>query len=183
MCIIYVGNYIVEEEKSKALISRSVRFTGVNEQSLLSRLEECEYTDDTEEAYRIGEIVRDYLLLLLKNDNMDTSVFHWLTLKMKGYADEFFKNDISLKYLAQMYNKNEKYMGRIFREDMGLSFNEYCNSLRLRRAEELLLSTSEKVIDIAFSCGFNTVSYFNRVFKNRHGVSPIEYRKHGEDNG
>ena len=175
--IVYVGNYIIDEEKTRAYISRSARLTGVDEKTVLSHLGECEYSRDPEEAFKIGEIVRDYILALIKTEEPESSSLHWLTVKMKRHAEEFYTSDISLKYLARIYHKNEKYMGRIFRRDIGMSFGEYCLSLRLDRAEELLRVSEGKIIDIALSLGFNNVSYFNRVFKSRYGVSPTAYRK------
>ena len=177
--VIYVGNYVVNEEKSRALISKSARLTGVDEAELFRHLRDCEYTSDVDEAFKIGELIRDYIIELSKNSEGEIGSLHWLTLKMKRHADEFYTGDMSLKYLAKIYHKNEKYMGRIFKDDLGMSFSEYSNRLRLRRAEELLLTTNEKIIDIALSSGFNTVPYFNRLFKACHGMSPEEYRKQG----
>ena len=106
--IVYVGNYIIDEEKSKALIKRAAGHTGVDPELLYAKLGECEYTDDVNEAYKIGELVRDYLLLLAKKNTNPLSDLHWLTLKMKMYADEFYLTEISLKNLAKSYNKNEE---------------------------------------------------------------------------
>ena len=180
--VVYVGNYVTDPRRSRALISRSARLTGVDEELLLSHLGECEHTTDVDEAFKIGEIVSDYILRLIKNSVPRKSSLHWLTLKMKQHAEEFYTSEILLKDLAMIYHKNEKYMGRIFKKEIGMSFDEYCITLRLARAEELLLGTSEKIIDIAMSLGFNNVSYFNRVFKNRYGVSPSEYRRKKAEN-
>ena len=120
--------------------------------------------------------MRDYLLLLLERDKTPPSELHWLTQKLKRYADEFYTEDISLKMLAESYSKNEKYLGRIFKSDLGVSFSEYCNSLRLSKATKLLLESEAKVIDIALECGFNNVAYFNRLFAKSYGISPTEYR-------
>ena len=46
-------------------------------------------------------------------------------------------------------------MGRLFKEKMGMTFHQYCLLLRLQKAEELLLRTPDKIIDIALECGFN----------------------------
>ncbi len=175
--IVYVGNYIINEEKSRTLISRSARLTGVDETKVLSHLAECEYVTDAEEAFKIGELVRDYILALVKNNEVETSALHWLTLKMKRHAEEFYTSDVSLKDLARMYHKNEKYMGRLFKTEIGMSYGEYCISLRLDRARDMLLNTNEKIIDVALTLGFNNVPYFNRVFKKRYGASPSEYRR------
>lgn len=67
-------------------------------------------------------------------------------------------------------------MGRLFSREMNISFNKYCLMLRLQKAERLLLETADKVIDIAIVCGFDSISYFNRSFKEQYGMSPSDYR-------
>ena len=66
-------------------------------------------------------------------------------------------------------------MGRLFIKEMHVSFHEYCLLLKLQKAEALLLGTGEKIIDVALECGFDNISYFNRVFKKQYGMSPGEY--------
>ena len=177
--IIYVGNYIIDENKTVNMIKRSSKVTGIDVSRIEAHLSECEYSNDTAEPHKIAEIVRDYLLMLAKQDSLPISENHWLVTKLKKHADEFYCNDISLRDLAKSYHKNEKYMGRLFKKEVGVSFSEYCNDLRLEKSEKLLLSSDIKIIDIALECGFNNVSYFNRLFKSRHGISPEGYRKRG----
>ena len=95
---------------------------------------------------------------------------------MKCFADEMYCSNISLKELATTYQKNEKYLGRLFQKELGTSFHEYLMQLRLHKAESLLLQGRDNIIDIAFDCGFNNISYFNRSFKKKHGMTPKEYR-------
>jgi AraC-like DNA-binding protein len=55
--------------------------------------------------------------------------------------------------------------------------HEFINNERLSRAERLLRETDESILSISERVGFNNVTYFNRLFKERHCVSPIEFRK------
>lgn len=176
VAVVYVGNFVVDKEHSLRLIERSERIVGVAGERLSALLDRCEYTADREEPLKIAELVRDYLTVLLERDKNPISTMSWLTLRLKSYADEFYMGEVSLKKLAESYRKNEKYLGRIFKSDMGISFSEYCNSLRLRRAVKMLLSGDEKIIDIALECGFNNIAYFNRLFAKKYGMSPSEYR-------
>jgi AraC-like DNA-binding protein len=96
---------------------------------------------------------------------------------MKNHADEMFKTGITLTELAETYNRNEKYMGRLFKEELGVSFAEYKQNKRLELAEALLIQGEDRIIDIAFECGFNNISYFNRAFQKKYGMSPTAYRK------
>ena len=95
---------------------------------------------------------------------------------MKRYADEQYTENLTLHELGATYRKNEKYLGRLFKHEIGISFSDYVLAKRLKRAEKLLKTTEEKIIEIALECGFNNISYFNRVFKEKNGISPSEYR-------
>lgn len=174
--IIYVGNFIVDECESRARLERACRLLGREAEPLAERLGECERLCDPREALRLAELVRDHLLALADRGGAPVSELNWLTRKLKQYADDLYCTDVKLRDLAVRYHKSEKYMGRIFLREMGVSFREYCNRLRLARAERMLVDGDEKIIDIALECGFNNVSYFNRQFKKAHGITPGEWR-------
>ena len=82
----------------------------------------------------------------------------------------------SLSEFAVTHQKNAQYIGRLFKSETGMSFGEYCNGLRLEKATRLLVDRNKKIIDIATECGFENVTYFNRLFKKRYGVSPMKWR-------
>lgn len=65
---------------------------------------------------------------------------------------------------------------RLFRQATSLPPNEFVIRLRLQHALHLLKTSRMPVTDIALESGFNSLSYFNRVFKDRRGVSPSEWR-------
>jgi AraC-like DNA-binding protein len=60
---------------------------------------------------------------------------------------------------------------------MGISYSDYLLNLRLANAEQLLIKSDSKIIEIALASGFNSISYFNREFLKKNGVSPGEFRK------
>jgi len=72
---------------------------------------------------------------------------------------------------------NDKYLGRLFRKQLGQTFHEYLNAVRIKRAEELLMLPAKSIISIALDCGFQNVTYFNRIFARQHRMSPTQYRK------
>ncbi len=174
--VIYVGNAVADYGKTVKRIEKACSYTGVTKEALFEELNNCEKIDNSEELFEIAEIVSDYLKLLLRNAPKPKNELHWLVSLMKLYADEKFCENITLRELAATYHMNEKYIGRLFSKEMGVSFTEYCNSLRLQKAEELLRLEDVKIIDVSLDCGFNNVSYFNRIFKKKHGVSPSEYK-------
>ena len=61
--------------------------------------------------------------------------------------------------------------------DMGMPFTTYLNDYRLTLAAKSLLETHKAVLEIASECGFENLSYFNRIFKKKYGITPREYRQ------
>ncbi len=69
------------------------------------------------------------------------------------------------------------YVCHIFREKTGMTVMQYIKARRLAAAEEQLLRSDASITEIALACGFEDASYFARVFRSTHGVTPREYRK------
>ena len=176
MAIVYVGNAVIDYEKTINRIEKTCSRTGVNSQELLDELPKCEHPASSEELMGIAEIVCDYIKLLCEKNPKQKETTHWLVAALKRYADEVEGRNPTLKELATTYNKTEKYMGKLFDKHMGMSFSRYCLILRLKKAKKLILSTDDKIIDIAFECGFDNISYFNRSFKKEYGISPTAFR-------
>lgn len=70
---------------------------------------------------------------------------------------------------------------KIFKSMTGQSFTEYLIDFRLNAAASALSLTTDRIIDIAFSCGFENLSYFSRAFLGKFGVTPSEYRKQAKN--
>lgn len=68
-------------------------------------------------------------------------------------------------------------MTRIFKEQFGISINNYLLQIRITRAKELLRFTDLSVEKIGADCGILDANYFARTFKKAEGVSPGEFRK------
>lgn len=81
-----------------------------------------------------------------------------------------------MKQAARLANMSYYAFSRMFKEVIGVNFSDYCNIIRVRLAEELLITTSLPVSTIAEKTGIGTQSYFSRLFKQQSGMSPTEYR-------
>ncbi|MEM6321913.1 MAG: helix-turn-helix transcriptional regulator, partial [Bacteroidota bacterium] len=71
---------------------------------------------------------------------------------------------------------SESNFHRVFKNELGISPIDFINEKRLERAATLLKSSSKKINDICLECGFNSRSYFTRLFKRKYQVSPNAYR-------
>ncbi len=175
IAVVYVGNAIINQAYTLERIDRMCQSTKVNKAQLLSQISGCERLERPDELHEVAEIVADYLLMLSERVSNNRPEMHWMVSVLKGYADELYHTNPTLKEIAVTYHKNDKYIGRLFKKEMGVTFNEYCLAKRLDRAAKLLRQGSNKIIDVALESGFDNISYFNRTFKKRYSLSPTEY--------
>ncbi len=83
----------------------------------------------------------------------------------------------SLEELSESFFISKSYLSRIFREVTGFSVNEYRNLARVRKARELLAGSGYSITEISEILGFESVTYFERVFKKHTDMTPLKYRK------
>ena len=102
--------------------------------------------------------------------------FDVLIENIKSYIDENLLHDFSMADLSTVFNYNEKYLGRLFKQKTGNTIKEYCNIAKIKKARHLLQNSNLSIADIAGQVGYNNVTYFNRIFKRITGLSPQAYR-------
>ena len=96
------------------------------------------------------------------------------------YLEQHFREEISLSELAEHFFVVPAYLSRKFKEKKNCTVMQYLENIRLRKARELLESTSLSISDIARTAGYNDSNYFARSFKKVYGVSPRDYRNREE---
>ena len=104
--------------------------------------------------------------------------------RMRGLLDfieEHYGEKITVRQAAERCYYSQSHFMKYFRQYMGVSFVEYLNSYRIFRAAGLLKTTDQPVTRIAQSCGFDNLSYFNRLFRRMYQMTPVQYRKKGEE--
>ena len=85
-------------------------------------------------------------------------------------------DDLSQGAMARMAGISKDYFSRIFRNDTGMNYSKWLNMIRLERATELLASRELTLTEIAMRSGFQSISSFNRVFREEKHMAPGEYR-------
>ncbi len=175
--VVYVGNAVIDSGASRSRLLNICRIAGLCPDALLSEFENAEKVENAGELFKIAEIVADYLKILAENSPKESGKTHWLASAVRRYADETYTENVTLSEIGKIFCKNEKYIGRLFKREIGVSYNEYVLDKKIRKAERLLLETDEKIIEIALSCGFDNIPYFNRVFLKKNKISPKKFRK------
>lgn len=96
------------------------------------------------------------------------------------YIEGHFKEKITLEKLAQEVSMSPHYLCKCFRRVTGRTIFAYIEQMRVQYGCYLLRTTQASVMEIAMDSGFNTVSYFNRIFKKYKGCTPKQYRMEKE---
>ncbi len=117
--------------------------------------------------------------LLLRNHNYYTNehVYSntYIPFVLK-YIHANYSSDITLGQVAEQCSITPEYLSRIFKSEMGMTFNHYLTSVRMKEAEILLMQTNISVAEIAFTIGYNDSNYFTNKFKKIYNISPTQFR-------
>lgn len=92
------------------------------------------------------------------------------------YIEHNFQNDISVEDIAAVCRLNRSYFGKIFKDAVGKSPQEFLLNYRMVKAAELLKLTQLSIGDISNAVGYENQLHFSRAFKNVYGVSPRDWR-------
>lgn len=97
--------------------------------------------------------------------------------KVKTYMDEHFCENITRETLSEIVYLSPGYLANSFKKEMGISLGGYLIEKRMERARTLLLEGKMSVSEVAYAVGYDNFAYFSRLFKNKVGISPKEYKR------
>jgi YesN/AraC family two-component response regulator len=97
--------------------------------------------------------------------------------KIFQYVQKHFREDLSLQKAAMLIHLSQSAFCKFFKRAIGKTFSEYVNDIRIANACQLLIETDKQVSQIATESGFESLTYFNRVFLKKKGIRPGEFRK------
>lgn len=103
--------------------------------------------------------------------------------KVESLLKNFYTNNLNkseqptIGYLAENCHLSAGYLSDLLSKETGKSAKEHINDFLVEKAKNLLLGSNESVSEIAYSLGFNYPHYFGRLFKQKTGITPQEYRQ------
>ncbi|MEW9053889.1 MAG: response regulator [Neobacillus sp.] len=97
--------------------------------------------------------------------------------KILQYINDHLSQDITLKQIADYVYLNPQYIGQLFKTELNQTYTDYITAERLKRAKQLLKTTSLKVYEVAQLSGYKSPKHFMTVFKQEVGTTPIQYRE------
>ncbi len=166
-CIVFIGNILPENH---CKLDRKIK-----DNTYLYDTLEHNFSESS--CQRVALLIEGYIKGVLSNLPKNQPKSNLLIENVKKYTDENLEYNIELSQVARLFHYNEKYLGRLFKKETGVTFKEYINKARLKKAQDLLDNSNFTVTEIAFRTGYNNVTYFNRVFKKATGLTPTLYRK------
>lgn len=95
---------------------------------------------------------------------------------LQKHMDEHRKEFISVNALAGELNMSPHYLSDLLRSQTGMNTQQHIHSFLIERAKSLLVTTPLSVSEIAYRLGFEYPQHFNRLFKSKTGITPLEYR-------
>jgi AraC-like DNA-binding protein len=93
------------------------------------------------------------------------------------YVMQNFQAKVSLEEAAQLSNLSVSAFSRFFKSRVNKSFSDFLTEVRISHACKLLHETDLNISEISYECGFFTLSNFNKLFKERMNMTPVQYRK------
>lgn len=100
---------------------------------------------------------------------------HLISNILKYIEENFTSNTLSLNSMADELNYNSKYISKIFKENIGVTFSEYIKSTRIKHAIFLMEQGITSIQNVALLSGYSDPFYFSNVFKQTIGISPSEF--------
>jgi AraC-like DNA-binding protein len=97
--------------------------------------------------------------------------------KVFEYLNENYSKVVTLAEVAQHINMPEVSFSRFIKKKTGKTFVDSLNDIRIGHASRMLINSTDTIAEIAFKCGFNNMSNFNRLFKRRKNTTPKDFRE------
>ncbi|MBY5960246.1 AraC family transcriptional regulator [Membranicola marinus] len=174
---------MVQLNELLGLANRGIRLTDNQAKDLIrDNITKLPYMNGMKRVVKLLEILEivsssNSLNLLSSNsftESIDPGQDHRIN-KIYEYVMKNFRRPISNADVAGLVNMTNTSFCRYFKKRTNKSFISYLNEIRVGYACKLLLEGKHTVAEVAFECGYEYVSYFNKIFKEIKGMTPSEY--------
>ena len=178
----------IDENLEKYIMSKGSKFyCCFNEEELSYIASLFEKAQNESSANPFSDLVKkiiaeEIIISLIRASGVDTYISNPpLVQKVIITINDRFSTDLTLRQVAEELYISPNYLGLLFKNKVGVSFNTYLTMTRLRYASMLLNSTNKTVKEIAIMSGFSSTEYFLSRFKKFMKCTPTEYKKLSEN--
>ena len=127
------------------------------------------------------------LFAIFEERQMETGITenkHTLNLPVMraiAYMETNFRSNPSLEDVAKKVGFSTAYFSRLFSKQLGMSYTEYLDQIKIRHVQILLTRTNKTIMEIAEETGYCHGNYLNAQFKKHLGITPGQYRKKNKE--
>ncbi|MFD2999582.1 AraC family transcriptional regulator [Pontibacter toksunensis] len=164
--------------------SKGISFSQETKEAFKPRLEQLAKKSGFDSVLELISILHDLStsrnMRTLSNSTFTSDQFSYYSRRIEKafeYMQTYYDKDITLADISKVVNMPEVSFSRFIKKRTGKTFVESLNEIRLGHASRMLIDTTETISEISYKCGFNNLSYFNRVFKREKGSTPKEFRQ------
>ncbi len=125
----------------------------------------------------VNAILEQLLILLFREDEAPTLSTPARFAEIRKYLEENYAAPLDLEEIAQRFHLSKYYLAHAFKEECGVSPIQFLTSLRLSHAKRLLTETNLRIGEVAAQVGFTELNRFCRLFRQKTGITPKEYRR------
>ena len=170
----------------KTLFQRSARgvlFSRETALSIMPRINELAQKHGFDSVLELMSILHDLStsrnFRMLSDASFNKEVFSFNSRRVEKIMEHInanFGQNITLSDAAKIAGMTEVSLSRFFKLRTGKTFVNTLNDVRLGHASRMLIETTQSINEIAYKCGFNNMSNFNRIFKKKKDSTPKEFR-------
>lgn len=165
----------------KNLLPKVVRLSKEKLESYENRIINVILTSSTNATFHLAS-AKTLCVSLLNNliEGEKKQVDNHYPMWFRELLARFHMNDFlreGLDEILSPFHFSHSYMCRVFHKYLNCTMTDYLNEVRLQQATFLLQYTDETILSICHDVGFSSISYFNKLFRKKYGMSPNEFRK------
>jgi len=171
----------------KSMLERSVRgvlFSKETVEALRGRLQSLNQKSGFDSVLELLSILHDLSvsrnIKTLSDLSFSSEKFHYNSRRIERvfeYMNTNYNKQITLAEVAKLANMPEASFSRFIKKRTGKTFIDSLNEIRLGHASRMLIDTTYTIAEVAYKCGFNNISNFNRIFKRKKMCIPKDFRE------
>ncbi len=172
---------IIYKRYISPFISSNIKYIKITDPDIIDFLKRSYMIKRSDTGYELilRNTISEIYLYLYKEHLSDLDDTRSNDTKIKevlSFIYECFGDDIDADDMAMTVGISKRALYRLFKSALDMTPNGFLNLHRIKEARRRLLETDDQITDIAIDCGFNSVSYFCKVFKDETGISPLKFR-------
>jgi transcriptional regulator GlxA family with amidase domain len=164
--------------------ARGVLFSKETVEALRGRLQSLNQKSGFDSVLELLSILHDLSvsrnIKTLSDLSFSSEKFHYNSRRIERvfeYMNTNYNKQITLAEVAKLANMPEASFSRFIKKRTGKTFIDSLNEIRLGHASRMLIDTTYTIAEVAYKCGFNNISNFNRIFKRKKMCIPKDFRE------